>query len=114
MLSDVIYMSPNYAGELNFPTPLKGMGHFLLFTTRSVQTHHKSAYCSLCLVWLNSNTSSKVDDVIETERAQVVKRPETDDSTLYNLFSYSVSPDPGVPKPQQPGVLDGGHLHARL
>lgn len=25
-----------------------------------------------------------------------------------------VSSDPGVPKPQQPGVLDGGHLHARL
>lgn len=114
MLSDVIYMSPNYPGKSNFPVPLKGRGNFLLVTMRSVRRHHQSAYCSLCLVWRNSNSSSKIDDVIETERAQVAKRPETADSTLYNLFSYSVSSDPGVPKPQQPGVLDGGHLHARL
>lgn len=114
MLSDVIYMSPNYPGKSNLPAPLKGMGNFPLFAMRSVQRHHKSAYCSLCLVWLNSNTSSKIDDVIETEHAEVVKRPETADSTLSNLFSHSVSSDPGVPKPQQSGVLDGGHLHARL
>lgn len=30
------------------------------------------------------------------------------------LLSLFVPSDAGVPEPQQPGVLDGGRLHARL